>query len=1515
MANEELGLRLTAQITEWLANLTKAGAAADGLKTTVLELEQAVKRAFAGIEAISRQSGGKMVGAFVGAAREMDKATDSIEADAKRTVAALGTVGKAAIAADKAVNSAAGGIANGTKKIGQAADDAGRNTAAGLGGVEAAVGKVGERIRGSILNIQNALLGLGALRFGQAAVGAASDFEAALGQLAIVASDTGVPIAQLRQQLLDLSKTTPLALGDLTKAYATAVGSLPKGANQAKVAFEALNAAQQAARASGASTEETLRGITALLNTYGDEGLTAAQITDKLFATFDQGAATVPELSASIGQVAGIAKGFGITIDEVFGSIAVLTRGGQTGSEAITNLRQALISTANGGAMDKVATQLKELGLSAELFSAQSLRKNGLIGVLEQVEAAGGKPVLNKLFTDTQGLLAVQTLLSKGLKQTRDDIERIGDSAGKTDAAVALIGQNFDQLAGIAKNRLGAALIEIGERVMPTVIRVLNELADYAETNGTQIADSIGKAVDSLVKFGEWAIQYGPLILKTFIAFKGVSFFAGLATDIAAAVGALATFNKGFAASQAIGQGMAALGGTAAASFDGGFSKGLKGLGGTLKAAFSSPGVIGAAAAAATIGYTIGTELMEALGDAIEAGTQREIVASIDALDQQISARLKALGARSVEEAAAIRRSIVTGEAVQTAPGKAQTLAQVQSEGGGAATQAAFNKGLAAIAAEVTKAQAGTAESVARMQAAAAKIEDLQRSKGSAAEIASAEAAFTSYQAVVQSNAKRVEDLTKGSAALVAQYTEVTQAAAGVTDASGKGGVATVDGLKGAGKKLVDDSRDVVNALIAEYEAGYNKLRELQLQGLQLSAEAAQNEADARRQAYENETDARVAALENADVAEKAVAELRTERERGLVTLLEAQIGAAQKVANARIEQAKYAAEKETEAFRENATVQAAIAANLATEEATIQADLAARTEEIRRASAERISAADRAAGAARLAEATRNAQRMADVEREASVQGRAETLNAGLSNPAQGALMAQGIAGQLGASTGVAAGIGGAVAVLPAISAGAGRIGDVTGGDVEGLRKKARDKEAESDRVQKQIEAIDKAEVARKQASAKVQEQADALRNRADEISAKAREDGISKEEKKRLSDASAALRAQAAKLTRGVEGADAATAAEKQSLQERLQALQAESKELRDRAEAAKGELETFFEDLFSNLDRAIFGIVEGLPQAIDRILTQLIPNFIEHIIASLPEIVGKLIILLPRIAWSLVKELAYYLPIAIYDGIVQAGEAMIEFFTTGVVKELADGIADVFSAAGTALVDAIIAVFDPIIEFFKDIGEETGDFFGDVFGGGGDGVGSFIGRTLGTSLLGKLATGKFSEIDERDIPIVGGAIGFVEDLFHQGGTVGGGSSNPHMAAALASAGAQRFANGGMVAGLNSLARRRMSQLLNGDDVPAILAPGEGVLTAQGVDAVGGPVGVDSINRGNPPGGAAMGAQVMISARLGGDRALAAFIARAVSVSVLSPAGNVRAALDQSGIATSVPAYAGLR
>lgn len=1499
MANEDLGLKLTAEVSKYIAGLQKAAAESESLAAVVLRVEKQIVASLARIEIAARASLGKTVSAFVTGEAKIGEATTEIAADAGKVGAAMAKMGtdseKGAarmVAATGKVKAAAGGIGDAI------------NAGAGSGGkpidqLGARFDALGERVRGSVLNIQNALLGLGALRFGQEAVSAASEFEAALGQVKIVAGDSGKSIQELQGFLVDLSKTTPIGLVDLTKSLGDAIGKLPKGANQAALAIDALNAAQAAARASGSSAGQVLDGIIPILNTYGKTGITASQITDKLFAAFDQGGATVPELSASLGQIVGISSQFGISIDELLGSISVLTRGGQTASEAITNLRQALISTARPP--ENVKKQLESLGVSAELFSTQSLKSNGLIGVLEQLQAKGGATQLEKLYTDTQGFLGVSTLLGAGLGQVREDIDLIGKSAGKTDAAVGVIAQNFDQLAGIAKNRLGAVLIDIGERIMPTVARVLGQLADYAEKNGPQIAEGIGKAVDALASFGEFVVSYGPEILAFLAAVKGTSWFVGLANDIAGAAMALRTFSQGIAASDAIGKGLASLGAKSGESFLGGMKDSLKGAGGVLSAAFRSPGIAAAIVGVATVGYEIGTALMEALGDAIEEGTQRQIKAAIDALDAEISGRLKALGARTVQEAADIRNRLTSGQAVQTAPGRVQTLSEVQAQGGTAATTAAFNAGLAAIAAEVQKAQAGTAASVQRMQEAAAKIEDLQRSGRNAEEIGAAEAEFKQYQAVVAANAGRVQALMDGSKTLVAQYTEVTRTAAAVTQTAGAAGVKVAAGAKSAMQSAAKDSESDLERIAQEvidlYRAEAAELAKLRAEQLRLTSEAATAEVEAKRAAFEAETQAREAALTDINASEEQIARYRRDREVELTKIVEAQAAAMRQAADVRIEEARRAADEEAKAYAGSAEIQRQIAENLTRQIEIIDADAIARTSELR------ISAANRVADAERDL-----AAKTADTLQKQVLGGLGQAQR-GFTDPSAFQPMMPGaeaggpVAGALGEVGGMLGGaVGGAIAILPAVNAAADAGADFFGGDVAGQRAKARAREKEVKAIERELAADE----AQRREIQKKRDEADRISLQA----AEAKQRGDTTLAGKLNADATL-LRRQATVAEQGGLSDE-----ERAALQERADAARAEADAFRQGAEDAKGGLETFFEDLFTNLERFFVGWLEGLPQAIDRIVNEGLPKFIQKVIGNLPKIIIGFVALAPRIAFAIIKSLVYSLPIAIYRGFKDAGRQIVELLTSDIGQAiisvfvevgtyLYDGITGAFSAAGQAIVDGIVAVFQPIIDFFAGVFDTAGGLFS-----GDDTTSGRIGRSLGLSAGAKILTGNFDDLSEKDIPIIGG-------FFHQGGSVSASGSDPHSAAIMAAAGAPRFADGGMVRRLDSLARRRMSQVLSGDDVPALLSPGEGVLTRQGVAAVGGPASLDAINRGNAPaaGGGAAPAQVMLSARIGGDRALAALVSRIVSVSMSTPGGAVRTAIDDANRATVYPGVSWVR
>lgn len=1400
---DELGLKLSAQVSDWVTSLAKAADSADKLLKTVLELERSVKAAFQGIEAAARQGAGKAAGAFVASARVIDEATGKIEEDAKSTAKALGGVAVAADKTAKSVAKSAGELGKASGGVARGAAAAASNTTSALAGVNSSFGKISGRLRDGIFSIQSALLGLGAVRFGQEAVSAASEFEAAIGQVNIVAADSGKSIEELRGFLLDLSKTTPVGLVDLTKSLGDAIGKLPKGANQAATAIDALNAAQSAARASGSSAGQVLDGIIPILNTYGKTGITAAEITDKLFATFDQGGATVPELSASLGQIVGISSQFGISINELLGEIAVLTRGGQTASEAITNLRQAFVSTARPP--ENVQKILKSLNIE---FGTAALKSKGLIGVLKDIEDKGGTSQIEKLFTDTQGFLGVSTLLGAGLGQVREDIDLIGQASGKTDAAVGKIAQNFDQLAGIAKNRLGAAMIEIGERIMPTVVRVLGQLADYAEKNGTQIADGIGKAVETLADFGTWVVENGQSILAWFLAFKGVSFLSGLVDDISKAITGLEGFAKAAKETQ---DGMGEAGEGAGDKFSGGVLGKLKGLSGKMQAILSAGSFVGVILG---VGFQLGSALIDGISEIVTRDLDKlagEIKTRTDELGDQIADKLRQIGFSSIEE---MDRALASGTKV-IVEGSATTLTSAAAKGvdalenAAAAGFSALDKLQLRAADKLNEARLGLEDTRTALEALEAQVQTklaaagsgpgsdiaaVAIARGAEPAILAAQAKQAEAQGVLNSVTKNANDLAEGRNKLQAEYNQLLKPSAtpggpSVTKPA-RSGTATASAA--ATSELEDLAKEVI--------ASYERLEELRLRAIQSGAESAQNEVDARRAAFESETDARIDALAVVDGAEKKSAEYRAERERAATSIIDDQIKAMQRAADARIEEARSAAAAETKAFAESADIQLQIAEQLARDEAQIQADVAARTEEIKRSSIERIAAADRAAGQARLEEAIRNAQRAAEVEQNSSLAGRAGSLVAGLSDPVAGGQMAEGIGNQI------------------AEAAGPGVLGELAqqGGAVVGTI---------------------------------------------------------------------AGIAVAIAKLPDILNGI----------------------------AEFLTTGIDDFVSSLFESLLGVLMALATELGPQLIKVLTETIPAFVEALIAALPQIIGGLIILLPQIAFALVKAIVYSLPIAIVKGVIQAGEKIFEFITSGLVTRIGEGIYDAFASAGEFIIEGLKTAFRWIVDIIKELLDGAGDFAGGLFGQGGEGFGAFAGRTLGTSLVGKLATGKFSDIDERDIPIVGGAIGFVEDLFHQGGMVNSPSS-PHAAAAMAMAGAPRFASGGMVAPIANLARRRLAQVLGGDDVPALLAPGEGVLTARGVEAAGGPAGVESMNRGNRNGGGGL-AQITLSTRVGGDAALAALLTRVISVSVRSPSGNVRMAMDQAQRATRVPAFQPVR
>ena len=119
---------------------------------------------------------------------------------------------------------------------------------------------------------------------------------------------------------------------------------------------EAMEVLEMAAKGSAigmGDTKEIARAVTAVMQAYGPETMSAAKAMDVLTATVREGNLEASELAPVLGRVVGLAAQMGVGFDQVGASIATFTRLGVDSAEAVTGLRgflSGIIKPTNEGA-------------------------------------------------------------------------------------------------------------------------------------------------------------------------------------------------------------------------------------------------------------------------------------------------------------------------------------------------------------------------------------------------------------------------------------------------------------------------------------------------------------------------------------------------------------------------------------------------------------------------------------------------------------------------------------------------------------------------------------------------------------------------------------------------------------------------------------------------------------------------------------------------------------------------------------------------------------------------------------------------------------------------------------------------------------------------------------------------------------------------------------------------------------------------------------------------------------
>lgn len=306
-------------------------------------------------------------------------------------------------------------------------------------------------------------------------IGMAADLEKSMANVATLVDTTVVSMDGLTDSVLEMTSEVLKSADDLSAGLYQVFSA---GVTDSAEAMEVLRVSAIAATAGLSTTLTSVDAITTVLNAYGLEASQATEISDLMFQTVKLGKTTFDQLAQAIGTVISPAASVGIELDELFASLATLTKGGINTNRATTALRATLLSVIKP--TDESRKAAERLGLE---WSAASLKSKGLVRFLADLRGAtgGNSEVIAELVPNVRALNAVMALTGKQFDELIDIQRQFEDRSGSTQEAFGKQADTFRSKTirmSLAVDRLQTAF---GRLTLPGILPIIEELTKSLE--------------------------------------------------------------------------------------------------------------------------------------------------------------------------------------------------------------------------------------------------------------------------------------------------------------------------------------------------------------------------------------------------------------------------------------------------------------------------------------------------------------------------------------------------------------------------------------------------------------------------------------------------------------------------------------------------------------------------------------------------------------------------------------------------------------------------------------------------------------------------------------------------------------------------------------------------------------------------------------------------------------------------------------------------------------------------
>jgi len=376
-----------------------------------------------------------------------------------------------------------------------------RDAKSGMGDVAGRLQSFGGQVAG--LGAKISLMTAPLAAFGIAGVRVASTFEESMAEISARTGIVGDDLLKIRDFALKMGADTSFSAQQAADAF---LQLLTSGAS-AEQAMAMLPAILDAAAASGEELGTTADTITDIMAAFGVSTEYAADVVDVLARAAGASSADMASLGQGFANVGGVAKQFGLSVNDTAAVLAIFSENGVKGAEAGTQLKSMLLNMVRP--TEDVQGAWKRLGTS--MYDANG-NARPLKDVIKDLDAAlDALPIeeQNELMTTLAGSYGIVGLMAlRGSISISDMQTSMAGSASASEVADARMNTfagAVDSLKGSVETLMITALTPLMTDVLQPLVEsltpVINSVTEWA-TKNPELAGTIAAISAALVVLG-----------------------------------------------------------------------------------------------------------------------------------------------------------------------------------------------------------------------------------------------------------------------------------------------------------------------------------------------------------------------------------------------------------------------------------------------------------------------------------------------------------------------------------------------------------------------------------------------------------------------------------------------------------------------------------------------------------------------------------------------------------------------------------------------------------------------------------------------------------------------------------------------------------------------------------------------------------------------------------------------------------------------------------------------------